>query len=80
MEPAPFYFRRLQAFRIGESNSAPLFTIETDPSEEKTAGGEVKKEFDSRDKVRYQFFEQLLSNANQITNIFNSVLQVSYQT
>lgn len=74
-----FYLLRLQAFRIGESDPAPLFTIEAGPSEERSAGGEVKKEFAERDKVRYRFFEQLLSNANQVTNIFNSVSPVGYQ-
>jgi len=74
-----FYLLRLQAFRIGESDPAPLFTIEAGPSEERTAGGEVKKELAERDKVRYRFFEQLLANANQVTNIFNSVSPVGYQ-
>lgn len=74
-----FYLLRLQAFRIGESDPAPLFTIEAGPSEERTAGGEVKKEFAERDKVRYQFFEQLISKANQVTNIFNSVSPIGYQ-
>lgn len=75
-----FYLLRLQALRIGGSDPAPLFTIEAGPSEERTAGGEVKKEFAERDKIRYQFFEQLLSRANQITNIFNSVSPVGYQS
>jgi len=74
-----FYLLRLQAFRIGESDPAPLFTIEAGPSDEKTAGGKVKKELAERDKVRYQFFEQLLAKANQVTNIFNSVSAVGYQ-
>lgn len=74
-----FYLLRLQAFRIGESKPAPLFTIEAGPSEERTAGGEVKKEFAERDKRRYEFFEQLLSKANTATNIFNSVSPVGYQ-
>ncbi len=74
-----FYLLRLQAFRIGESAPAPLFTIEAGPSEERTAGGKVKKEFAERDKIRYQFFEQLLSSANQATNIFNNISPVGYQ-
>jgi hypothetical protein len=74
-----FYLLRLQAFRIGGSDAAPLFTIEAGPSEERTAGGEVKKEFAERDKVRYRFFEQLLANANKVTNIFNSVSPLGYQ-
>jgi len=74
-----FYLLRLQAFRIGESDPAPLFTIEAGPSEERSAGGKVKKELAERDKVRYRFFEQLLSYSDTITNIFNSVSPVGYQ-
>lgn len=74
-----FYLLRLQACRIGDSDPAPLFTIEAGPSEERTAGGEVKKEFAERDKIRYKFFQQLLSNINQATDTFNSVSPVGYQ-
>jgi hypothetical protein len=74
-----FYLLRLQAFRIGESEPAPLFTVEAGPSEERTAGGEVKKEFAERDKIRYDFFQQLLEGSNKITSIFNSVSPVGYQ-
>lgn len=74
-----FYLLRLQAFRIGESDPAPLFTIEAGPSEERAAGGEVKKEFAERDKFRYRFFEQLLSKANERTKVFNNVSPVGYQ-
>jgi len=74
-----FYLLRLQAFRIGDSAPAPLFTLEAGPTEERTAGGKVKKEFAERDERRYHFFEQLLSKANKITNIFNNVSPLGYQ-
>ena len=74
-----FYLLRLRAFRIGESAPAPLFTVEAGPSEGRTAGGEVKKEFAERDKIRYKFFEQLLLKSNKKSNIFNSVSPVGYQ-
>ncbi len=48
-----FYLVKLQAFRIGDSDAAPLFTVEAGPSEERTAGGEIKKEFAEKDKRRY---------------------------
>jgi hypothetical protein len=48
-----FYLIKLQAFRIGGSDPAPLFTVEAGPSEERTAGGEIKKEFAEKDKRRY---------------------------
>jgi hypothetical protein len=74
-----FYLIKLQAFRIGESDAAPQFTIVAGPSEEISAGGDVKKESAERDKIRFEFFEQLLEKANQQTNIFNSVSPVGYQ-
>ena len=74
-----FYLLRLQAYRIGESEPAPLFTIEAGPSEERTAGGVVKKEFAERDKIRYRFFEQLLERTNRDIDTFSSVSPVGYQ-
>jgi len=75
-----FYLLRIQAFRIGESEPAPLFTIEAGPSEERTAGGSVKKEIAERDKIRYTFFEQLLEKSNQATTIFSNVSPAGYQS
>ncbi len=74
-----FYLVRLQAFSISKSDPAPLFTIEAGPSEERSAGGDVKKEFAERDQIRYNFFEKLLSLTNKTTNVFNSVSPVGYQ-
>ena len=39
----------------------------------------MKKEFAERDKVRYDFFQQLLEKANKATSIFNAVSPVGYQ-
>ena len=75
-----FYLLRLQAFRIGESAPAPLFTIEAGPSEERRTAGTIIKDIAELDKVRYQFFEQLLCNANQKTNIFNNISPIGYQS
>jgi hypothetical protein len=74
-----FYLIKLQAFKIGNSDAAPQFTIVAGPSEERSAGGKVKKESAERDKIRYEFFEQLLEKANQKTNIFNGISPVGYQ-
>jgi len=75
-----FYLIRLSAFRIGVSDAAPHFTIEAGPSEERSAGGDVKKEMAERDKIRYRFFEQLLPKVNKVSNIFSSVSPVGYQS
>lgn len=74
-----FYLVKIQAFCIGQSEPAPLFTVVAGPSEERTAGGEVKKEFAEHDKRRYDFFERLLTLCNQKTSLFNSVSPVGYQ-
>lgn len=75
-----FYLLKLQAFCIGDSEPAPLFSVESGPSIERSAGGSVKKEFAERDQVRYEFFDQLLAKANQSTNLFNSISPVGYQS
>lgn len=71
-----FYLIKLQAFKIGESDPAPLFTIEAGPSEERTTIGEMKKDFAEKDKRRYKFFEQLLDRCRQKTNLFSNVSPV----
>lgn len=75
-----FYLIHLSAFRIGESDAAPHFTIEAGPSEERKAGGDVKKEMAERDKIRYRFFEQLLAKVNEVSHVFNNVSPVGYQS
>lgn len=78
-----FYLVKLEAFRIGGSDAAPLFTVEAGPSEERTAGGEIKKEVakEGRElgKRRYKFFEQLLDRCNKKTRLFNNISPVDYQ-
>ncbi len=74
-----FYLLKLQAFRIGESDPAPLFTIEAGPSEERTAGGSIKVELAERDQKRYRFFEQLLEQVNKVTDTFSNISPVGYQ-
>jgi len=78
-EDTKFYLLRLQAFKIGDSESAPLFTIEAGPSEQLSAVGDIKKETAHRDKSQYIFFEQLLNKCNLQCNLFSSVSPQGYQ-
>jgi len=75
-----FYLVKLQAFRIGSSEPAPLFTIEAGPSEERTAAGETKKNLAEKDKKRYEFFQQLLDRCREKTNLFSNISPVGYQS
>lgn len=74
-----FYLLKVQAFKIADSEPAPLFSIEAGPSKERTEAGEAKKDFAEQDEKRYEFFEQLLALCNQKTNLFSSISPVGYQ-
>jgi hypothetical protein len=74
-----FYLVKVQAFQIGNSDPAPLFTIEAGPSEEMSAGGRIKKEIAAREQKRYDFFEQLLDRCNQETRLFSNISPQGYQ-
>lgn len=74
-----FYLIKVQAFQIGNSEPAPQFTIEAGPSIVRKSGGDVKKELAKIDEMRYEFFDQLLSVANNKTNIFSNISPNGYQ-
>lgn len=74
-----FYVVKLQAFKIEDSKPAPLFTIESGPSPERSAGGAVKKELAAKDTLRYDFFSLLLTTCNSKTTLFSNVKPVGYQ-
>lgn len=63
-----FFLLKVQAFRIGESPPAPLFTIEAGPSVERVSVGKVKKEIAEGENSRFQFFDQLLAKSNAKKN------------
>jgi hypothetical protein len=71
-----FYLIKVQALRIGDSDPAPLFTVEAGPSEERSAGGEIKKGLADSDKLRFEFFTQLLELCRQRTGLFSNVSPV----
>ncbi len=58
-----FYLVRLDAYRIGDSEPAPLFTPIVAPSVEAKNLGEHKKEVAERHQLRRRFWEQLLERA-----------------
>ncbi|MBE0504020.1 MAG: DUF4268 domain-containing protein [Desulfuromonadales bacterium] len=74
-----FYLIKLQAYKIGSSDPAPLFTIEAGPSVERRAVGETKKQLADKDKRRYEFFERLLERCRYKTNLFSNISPVGYQ-
>ncbi len=75
-----FYLLKLQAFSIGNSKPAPLFTVKAGPTEERSAVGKIKKQIAEGDEIRYEYFDQLLKLCNQKTNLFSNVSPVGYQS
>jgi len=56
---------RVEAYRIGDSPPAPLFTVGAGPSEVGKATGRVREEMAERHRLRYEFWQQLLNRINQ---------------
>lgn len=60
-----FYLVQLEAYRIGASDPAPLFTMIVGPSAEQKDLGRQKKELAQRHILRLRFWEGLLGRAKQ---------------
>jgi hypothetical protein len=60
-----FFLVRLDAYRIGGSEPAPLFTVIVGPSEESKNFGTQKKELAERHVLRRTFWELLLARARK---------------
>jgi hypothetical protein len=59
-----FYLVQLSAYRINESDPAPLFTLVAGPTKEIKGMGERKKELAERHLMRLRFWESLLHLAS----------------
>ena len=73
MGGAEFYLVKVEGVRVDNSRAAPLFTRIVGPSPETRAAEQTKKEWDERDRTRYQFFERLLRRTSDHTSRFNNV-------
>lgn len=68
-----FYLLKVEAYKIGDSDPAPMFTIIAGPSLEGRQVGEQKKEMAERHYLRIEFWKQLLVKANAKTKLFERV-------
>jgi hypothetical protein len=75
-----FYLVRMQAVKIGDSEPAPLFTVEEGVSTEAKAFGKEKKEMAEREKLRYEFFSELLKKSKEKTPLFSNITPLGYQS
>jgi len=67
-----FYLIKLEAIKIGESESAPLLTLIVGPSEEGKQIGTTKKGLAKRHVSRKMFWEKLLDYAKTKTKLHSS--------
>ena len=70
---ASFYFIKVEAVQIGDSEPAPLFTLIVGPSEEIKKGGVIKKNLAEKDKLRFEFWTLLLKKAKEKTKLHSSI-------
>ena len=74
-----FYLVKIEAFRIGDSDPAPKFTVIAGPTESGKVVGSEKKELAERHKKRLKFWEGLLKINKDKTKYFsNCKSQKSY--
>jgi len=66
---ADFYLVKIDAFKIGNSDVAPLLTLIVGPTPEAKAIAEEKEKFQARHTERLQFWKGLLEVANKKTPI-----------
>jgi hypothetical protein len=70
--PAAIYLVKLEAYRIGSSDPAPLFTVVAGPNAATKAVGREKKDWADRHIRRHKFWSQLLERAKAITSVHAS--------
>lgn len=70
---AYFYLVKVEAFKIGNSEPAPKFTIISGPSETAASVGKEKKELAERHKRRLEFWKSLLKKSKGKTNLHSNI-------
>jgi len=68
-----FYLVKVEAYKIGNSNPAPKFSIIAGPSEESETIGKEKKEYAKRHILRKEFWTRLLEKSKGKTNLYSNV-------
>ena len=68
-----FYLVKAEAYKIGNSEPAPKFTIIAGPSEEAEVVGEEKKELAVRHKKRLEFWKSLLEKSKLKTSLHSNI-------
>lgn len=68
-----FYLVKIEAYRIGNSDPAPKFTVIAGPSEKTKAVGEEKQDLAARHEKRLAFWKALLDKSKQKTSLHANI-------
>ena len=68
-----FYLVRVEAYKIGNSDPAPKFTVIAGPTEIGKAVGSEKKKIAERHNSRLRFWESLLENSQKKTSLHSNI-------
>lgn len=68
-----FYLVKIEAYKIGDSDPAPKFTVIAGPTESGKVVGSEKKELAERHKKRLIFWEGLLEKSKNKTMLFSDI-------
>ena len=64
-----FYMVKVEAVKIGDSPSAPLFTLIVGPSDESKSVGQAKKEIAEHSNIRKHWWSELIKRSVAITKL-----------
>ena len=64
-----FYLVKIEAVKIGDSESAPMFSIVAEPTETAKSVGQEKKEYAERHHLRKEFWTQLIEKLKGRTKL-----------
>ena len=68
-----FYLVKVEAYKIGNSDPAPKFTVIAGPTESGKAVGNEKKKIAERHKKRFRFWESLLEKSQKKTSLHSNI-------
>jgi len=68
-----FYLVKIEAYKIGDSDPAPKFTVIAGPTESGKIVGSEKKELAERHKKRLDFWQSILEKSKAKTSLFSNI-------
>lgn len=68
-----FFLVKVEAFKIGESEPAPLFTVYVQPTETGKATGKAIRDYTAAEAKRLEFWKGFIARSRERTDLFRNV-------